>query len=135
MFFMLGSSNPFALNPFRNGTKLIPISPLPKELEKRKYHGECNECGANVDAISIRCSECNHAYCKLCASTETGICDKCTKIGARRSANKNKASGRPRSSDGEDGGSDGDGSNSTTDNGGDKPIPRFKQSWGDTNKG
>lgn len=132
---MLGSSNPFAFNPFSNGKKLIQISPLPKELEKRKYHVECNKCGANVDAISIRCSECNHVYCKLCASTETGICDQCTKIGTRRLTDKNKASRRVRSSDGEDGGSDGDGSNPTTDNGSNKPIPKFKQSWGDTKKG
>lgn len=134
MFSMLGSSNPFALNPFGK-SKPIPISKTPKELTGRKYHAECNECGANVDTISITCSECNQRYCKRCASVETGICDSCTKKGIGRLAAKIKAATRSKSRSDKADGSDDIGQDLNLDSGGGKQIPKFADSWGSGKKG
>jgi hypothetical protein len=126
MFFMLGSSNPFALNPFGK-SKPIPISKTPKELTGRKYH-------ANVDTISITCGECNQRYCKRCASTETGVCDSCTKKGIGRLAAKIKAAARSKARSGAIDGADDIGSDLNIDSGGGKQIPKFADSWGSGKK-
>lgn len=124
------NSNPFSFNPFGKQVTPLKISEAPKEITRRKYHGECLNCGANTDSISITCSECGHKYCKSCADIETGTCNQCTKARVARLSKQDKASRRNKQRINKDDGiEDNDGDRIESDGVG-KKIPVFGQSWG-----
>ena len=126
---MKTSNNPFLVNPFSTKIKPIEISKVVNELTRKKYHSECNKCGANVDRIRITCSECGQSYCRDCAEVTTGICHQCTKKEAGRAANKSKAIKRPGSSTDKDDGIEDNGKSGDNDNGIGRKLHKFSESW------